>query len=288
MSRLTVSIRALALAVVALLSSGCATAVSGFINRGTTAPVETAVFSPEHALSLDVYRPAASPATTSAPLPVVVFFYGGSWQRGTRAQYRFVGSRLASQGILAIVADYRTYPRSVFPGFVDDAAQAVAWAVDNVARYGGDPRRIFIAGHSAGAQIAGLLGTDPRYLARAGVPLADIAGVIGMAGPFHFEVTGEYRAIFGPPAQWPDAQVVKFAGAASPPFLLISGDADRTVDVRESRELDGKLRAAGVSSTLVLLPGGGHLAPVIGLYSPRRQPAVLPAIVSFVTGHPDR
>lgn len=280
MSRPSVSIRAWVLAAVALLSGGCTSAVSGFINRGSATPVEVAVFSAEHALALDVYRPTTA---TNGRAPVVVFFYGGGWQRGARAQYRFVGSRLAQQGIVAIVADYRTWPRSVFPGFVDDAAQAVAWTVGNVARFGGDPQRIFIAGHSAGAQIAGLLGTDARYLRRAGVPLSDIAGVIGLSGPFHFDVTGDYQAVFGPPSQWRDAQVVNFVTGAARPFLLVSGDADRTVDIRESRELDAKLRAAGVSSTLVVLPGGGHLAPMVGLYSPRRQPAVVPAIVSFVS-----
>ena len=88
------------------------------------------------------------------PAPVVVFLYGGSWRNGAREDYRFVGRRLAQQGMLVLVADYRTYPETIFPGFVEDGASAVAWARAHAAGWGGDPRCLFVAGHSAGAQIA--------------------------------------------------------------------------------------------------------------------------------------
>src|SRR3546814_18404328 len=89
------------LAMAVLLGSGCERALFGFLNRGLPPPESTAVFAPELGLALDIYRPTRPAAT---PTPVVLFFYGGSWQRGERAQYRFVGQRLAANGILAIVA----------------------------------------------------------------------------------------------------------------------------------------------------------------------------------------
>jgi len=115
---------------------------------------------------LDVYMPTAGvPRAGSHGRPVVVFFYGGSWQNGSRSSYLFVGAALASRGFVAVVPDYRTWPDTAFPGFVDDAATAVRWARDHAAEFGGDPSRIFLMGHSAGAHIVMLLATDGRYLA---------------------------------------------------------------------------------------------------------------------------
>ncbi len=273
-------LRALVLSLVALLSTGCERAIFGVINRGLAPPDSSVVFDPGNGLALDVY-PAQGRAT-QAPAPVVVFFYGGSWQRGERGQYRFVGRRLAENGILAIVADYRTWPRAGFPDFMTDAAHAVAWAHAHAADHGGDPRRIFIAGHSAGAQIAGLLGTDARYLSSAGIGMRDIAGVIGLSGPYDFDITGKYVKIFGPPSQWPDAQTVNFVDGDEPPFLLIHGERDRVVEVRDSIELAAKLKAQGVPVSLLVLPGANHFSTVAGLYDSRRAPQVLPAILGFV------
>lgn len=276
--RLMPSIRAIALSVVVLVSAGCERAIFSFANRGVAPPTTSKVFDVEHQLSLDVYRPHGG----SGAAPVVVFFYGGSWQRGTRSQYAFVGQRLAENGILALVADYRTFPRAKFPGFMDDAAKAVAWGKAHAADYGGDPNRLFIAGHSAGAQIAALLGTDKRYLARVGVPIGEIRGVIGLSGPYDFVVGKQYAPIFGPPSQYPDAQAVNFVDGDEPPFLLIHGESDRIVEAKDSVELADKLKARGGQATLILLPDSGHFSTAIGLYDPERAPQVLPAILEFV------
>ncbi|MFD0739937.1 alpha/beta hydrolase [Lysobacter koreensis] len=281
MPRLRPTLSAAALTLTALLTAGCERAIFGFANRGLPPPESTVAFAPELGLSLDVYRPQGGSTGT---VPTVLFFYGGGWQRGEREQYRFVGRRLAQQGVLAIVADYRTFPHAGFPAFVDDAARAVAWARQHAADYRGDPRRLYIAGHSAGAQIAALLGTDPRYLSRHGLQPRDLAGVIGLSGPYDFVINGQYTKVFGPPAQWPQAQAINFVDGNEPPFLLIHGDRDRVVESRDSVEMDAKLRAAGIDARLLILPGGGHSAPLAGLYDPQRSPAVLPAIVAFVDG----
>ncbi len=283
MTKPRLHLRTLAVALAALISSGCERALFGVINRNTPPPDTTVVFAPATNLSLDVYRPQGN---ARQPAPVVVFFYGGSWQRGSRDQYQFVGRRLAQNGVLAIVADYRTYPRAGFPAFMDDAAQAVAWAKTNAAQYGGDPQRVFIAGHSAGAQIAALLGTDKRYLGKVGVPENEIAGVIGLSGPYDFVINGQYEKVFGPPSQYPLAQAINFVDGDEPPFLLIHGGADRVVEARDSVQMDEKLKARGRQSRLLLLPEAGHFTPVAALYDPQRAPAVLPAILAFLRESP--
>jgi acetyl esterase/lipase len=268
-----------ALAAVAWLATGCERAVFAVANRGLPPPESSVAYAPELGLSLDIYRPQRSDPRAA---PVVVFFYGGAWQRGTREQYRFVGRRLAQNGVLAVVADYRTWPRAGFPAFVDDAARAVAWAHRNAAAHGGDPRRLFVAGHSAGAQIAALVGADGRYLRAHGLEPRDLAGVVGLSGPYDFAITGQYVPIFGDPAQWPRAQAVNAVGGDEPPFLLVHGEADRVVEAYDSRLMAERLRARGVDARLLMLPGAAHTAPLQGLYDPRREPAVLPAILAFV------
>lgn len=268
-----------ALALGAVLASGCESAIFKVANRGLEAPEATVRYAPDLDLSLDVYRPTGPDADNA---PTVVFFYGGGWQRGKREQYRFMGRRLAQNGILAVVADYRTYPQAGFPAFVDDAARAVAWTRDNAARYGGNAQRLFVAGHSAGAQIAALLGADPRYLAAHAMKPADLAGVIGLSGPYDFVISGQYVKVFGAPAQWPQAQAINFVDGNEPPFLLIHGSGDRVVEARDSEQMAARLRGHGVDADLLLLEDAGHSAPLLGLYDPNRSPPVLPAILRFV------
>ena len=272
-------LRAAFMTLVALLSTGCERALFKYVNRGLPPPTDSVVFDADRGLALDVY-PAQGAAAGKAP--VVVFFYGGAWQRGERAQYRFVGRQLARNGMLAIVADYRTWPRAGFPDFMADAAQAVAWARSHTAGLGGDPARLFLAGHSAGAQIAGLLGTDARYLDAAGVDLRDVAGVIGLSGPYDFTISGKLVPIFGPPAQWPKAQAVNFVDGDEPPFLLVHGDDDDTVALHNSEALANRLKASNRPVRLVTLPKAGHFATIAALYDPGRAPQVMPAILAFV------
>lgn len=269
---------ALLIAWLACLLTGCQSVGFGIANLGVPAPAASVVYDPAYSLSLDVYRPAGP---TTGPVPVVVFFYGGSWKRGNRAQYAFIGHQLARQGALAIVADYRTFPSAVFPGFVMDAAGAVAWARQHAAEYGGDPQRLFVAGHSAGAQIAALIGTDAGYLAPHGLRPRDLAGVIGLSGPYDFGIAG-YEDVFGPEAQWPRTQAINFVDGDEPPFLLVHGTGDSVVEAVDSRILADKLRGVGVASTLLWLPEAGHLAPLVGIRAPGRQPALLPAIRAFL------
>ena len=277
------ALRGLLAAAGALLLTGCQSLAFAVANTGVGPADASVVHDPLRGLALDVYRPTLAKGATA---PVVVFLYGGGWKTGSRDQYRFVGQRLAERGILAVVADYRTYPAVTFPAFVEDGARAVAWARQHAPEYSGDPDRVFIAGHSAGAQIAALIGTDPRYLAAHGLSASDLAGVIGLSGPYDFVISGGYRAVFGEPALWPQAQAINYVDGDEPPFLLIHGTADRVVEARDSQQLADKLRVNGVQARLLWLPGAGHVAPIAAIYAPTRNPDVLESIVQFTTPAP--
>ena len=248
-------------AAATLLLAGCKASFFATLNAGTP-PVESVVYLPEHQLALDVYQPAAQPTAT----PVVVFVYGGRWQSGQRSEYAFVGERLAEAGVLTMVIDYRLWPQVRFPTFVDDTVRAIAWARTHAEQYGGDPKRIFLVGHSAGAHIAALIGTDARHLEAIKWRPRDLAGVVGIAGPYDFLPLedDDLRDMFGPEALWPDSQPVNFVDGDEPPFLLLHGTTDLLVWLRNSERLQARFEAVGNPIELRRYPGVGHIRILSG------------------------
>jgi acetyl esterase/lipase len=230
---------------------------------------------------LDLYAPAAG--TTGAPL--VVFFYGGSWTGGDRASYRFVGEALAAIGCAVAIPDYRVHPSVRYPTFLEDCAASVAWLRQHADTVGIDAGRTVLAGHSAGAYNAAMLALDPRWLGAAGAERADVRGWIGLCGPYDFlpPRSATLRAIFGPPAGWPDTQPVTHVTPGAPPALLLWGDDDSTVLPRNSERLATRLRAAGNDVTTEAYRGVGHVKPLLALSRPFRDALpVLPAMDAFV------
>jgi acetyl esterase/lipase len=209
---------------------------------------------------LDIYAPAS--ATPAAGRPVVVFFYGGSWNSGERAEYRFVGEALASRGILTLVADYRLYPEVRYPGFVEDSALALAWGLEHAKGLGGDPRRVFVMGHSAGGYNAAMLALDPRWLAATGHQPAELAGWIGLAGPYEFLPLGPEspaRPVFFHPDYPAGTQPIDHASAGSPKAFLAAPVGDKVVSPRRSTlAMAAKLRAAGIPVELKMYDGISH------------------------------
>jgi len=227
---------------------------------------------------LDVYvprRPAAGPR------PVIVFFYGGGWHSGERAGYAFVGRALAARGFVTVIPDYRLVPEVHYPAFVEDGAAAVRWAEAHVGSYGGDPSRLVLTGHSAGAYIAAMLAVDDRWL---GAERRAVRGFVGLAGPYDFAPfdVAESQAAFG---QWPrpeETQPVTWAGAGDPPALLMVGDKDDTVRPRNSESLAAKLRAGGAEAEIRHYPRLGHAGLLTSIARPLRGKApVLADMAAF-------
>jgi acetyl esterase/lipase len=209
--------------------------------------------------------------------PVLIFFYGGRWKQGKRSWYGPLARLLARQGMTVIVPDYRLYPEVRFPVFVLDAALAVAWVRRHIQDYGGDPQRIFLMGHSAGAHIASLLALDGRYLQTHDVEAQSLGGMIGLAGPYDFLPfqDDELKDIFAPEAQYPDTQPINFANGKSPPLLLLHGSKDKIVGAGNSKRLWQRVLEKGgrarmvffrrldhMTILLALLPGFARLSPV--------------------------
>lgn len=212
----------------------------------------------------------AKPKAQSDPAPVVIFIHGGSWANGYAPDYAFVARNLAAEGYIGVSAGYRLVPGGEFPAMLEDGAKAVRWVIDNIARHGGDPTRIYLKGHSAGAYNAVMLALDAQWLEGEGVPRTAIKGVIGLAGPYDFLPldSDSTRAAFGGAAQLEKTQPVQFANQAAPPMLLITGDADTTVRPRNSHALARALTGAGQPTEPLVIPDIGHIPIVMALSRP--------------------
>ncbi|HSO05886.1 MAG TPA: alpha/beta hydrolase [Pelomicrobium sp.] len=229
---------------------------------------------------LDLYAPEAGRAPA-----LVVFFYGGSWRSGRREDYRFVGQALSALGFAVAIADYRLYPEVVFPGFVEDSAAAVAWALAHAGDAGVPSRRVFVMGHSAGAYNAAMVALAGKYLAAEGADPRQLAGLIGLAGPYDFLPLGGplLQQIFGGAPDLAATQPVNFVTPKAPPALLATGDADTTVLPRNTKRLAARLREAGVPVQEKIYPDVDHYRLIGAVSEPLRHLAPVAGDVdSFV------
>jgi len=220
--------------------------------------------------------------------PVLIFFYGGSWNAGNRRDYGFAARAFAAQGFTVIVPDYRLVPQVHFPAFVEDGAAAIRWAKDHAAAYGGDPQHILLAGHSAGAQIAMLLALDRHYLADAGVDPGTIRAVAGLAGPYDFlpfDVPASIAA-FGRAPDPALTQPIHFARRDAPALWLATGSADTIVRPRNSQALAAAQTRAGATVLYREYPGLNHGDIVMALSKTfRRKGPVLKESSAFLMAH---
>lgn len=267
-----------------LLLSGCQSVLFGAINARQSSTGVVAhhdiVYDPTEGLALDVYGPVQAKNA-----PVVVFFYGGSWKSGKRQWYRWVGEALAARGIVTVVPDYRLWPKVRLDGFVGDAARSVRWAHDRVGEYGGDPSRIVVMGHSAGGHIAAMLATDEHRLAMVGMRPRDLAGFIGLAGPYDFLPLkqDDFIDMFGnTAAEQAHSQPVNFVDGDEPPALLLQGQDDSTVRPSNALSLQRRYQAQGEPVEVKLYPDMGHMGILFALRGGKDAPPVLDDVVRFV------
>ena len=235
-------------------------------------------------MKLDIY----GPKNPTGPAPVVMFIYGGSWKQGQRQDYQFVGRALAANGFVVVIPDYRLYPEVTYPSFLEDLASAAKWTQDNIGKYGGDTARFYLAGHSAGAYNAVMLGLDGRYLAAAGAEPKAVKALAGLSGPYDFLPLRDPipRRTFGHYGDLPQTQPATFVRADSPPAFLATGDADTVVYPRNTTRLARALREAGVEVEERHYAGVDHVRMVLALSRPLRGRApVLDEMTAFLHRH---
>jgi acetyl esterase/lipase len=234
---------------------------------------------------LDVYQPKEAKPNGI----IVIFFYGGYWTNGEKQSYRFVGEALSSQGFIAVLPDYRLYPKVIFPAFVQDGAEAVRWVHDHARDIGGDPQHIYVMGHSAGAHIASLLTLDPSYLGAVGLDRSAIRGFVGLAGPYDFPMDDNLRPIFGihsatQPVN-PAIEPINSVDGHEPPMLLLQGSIDNVVDPGNATRLSDRIKKFGGKVQVIMYPSLEHGGIVLALASPFRwlAPVLHDATEFFLT-----
>ncbi|MDD3196027.1 MAG: alpha/beta hydrolase [Paludibacter sp.] len=202
---------------------------------------------------LDVYYPAEKKA-----FPTLVWFHGGGLSGGEK----HIPDGLRQQGMAVVAVNYRLTPRVKSPEYLRDAAAAVVWVMKNIANYGGDATKVYVAGHSAGGYLAAMIGLDKSWLAVHDMDANQLAGIISLSGQAitHFSVRSE-RSI-------PDYQPVVDHLAPlfhvrkdAPPLLLITGDRELEMLGRyeENAYLMRMMKVAGHQhTTLYELQGYGH------------------------------
>ena len=278
-------IRPLAVAApLALLLSLSACAGPGLLNalarnpdRATIA-VRDVAYGEGPRQALDLYVPSRP-----GPHPILMFVHGGSWASGDRAPYAFAGKRFAAEGFLTAVPSYRLTPEGAYPAFMEDMAAALAQALAVAREHGGDPERVFLVGHSAGAYNVVQLALAPEFLAAEGLTPSVIDAVAGLSGPYDFLPLdpGAAQDAFGSADDLDATQPVNRVSEGAPPMILVTGTDDEVVRPRNADALAERLRAVGTPVEVVRYEGADHVGPVVAIAFPNRLPVVADTIAFF-------
>jgi acetyl esterase/lipase len=236
---------------------------------------------------LDLYVPADKNFTT------VVFTIGGGWQKGSRKSVTPVGKKLQELGFGCALLSHRLGPQDKFPAQIEDVAAGFAWVKANIAAKGGDPKRVFLVGHSSGAHLSLLLATDPKYLAVHKLSPADIAGVIGMSTPVDLAprddkhgfgdalMSGKGADTFGRDAAlMKAASPIQHVSKNLPPTLLIVGERDFPMLAGDAKAFAEKAAAVGASVRTSIAKDRDHMAVVRGLIEDKSP--VLEQVLEFL------
>jgi acetyl esterase/lipase len=259
--------------------------LNSLASRGAFEKTADIAYGPDARNKLDVYRPV----TPAAGSPVVIFFYGGSWQSGSRSDYLFVGEALASRGITVVIPDYRLAPAVTYVEILKDSAAACAWTFANIARYGGNPDNIFVSGHSAGGYNAAMMAIDPEWLAPYRITPHRFKGLVGLAAPVNFlPITDQdIKPIFLWPNTPDSSMPINHVAGNEPPTLLLAAQNDTFVyPERNSEQLAARMRAVGDDVTVKIYPRVTHTTLIGAMARPIRGLApVLDDFSGFVLTH---
>ena len=256
--------------------------VNGITSNGGVGVSKNILYGDEPNQDLDIYYP--KPLTKAMKsknvtddnaindsYPMVVFVHGGSWESGNKDEYAFVGQSLAQAGYVTAVINYRKAPEHVYPDYVQDAAQAIAWSYNNAKSLHADPKRLAVIGHSAGAFNAVAAVANEDFLAPYEIKPKDIAAVVGIAGPYSYDFRKfSSRTAFGsdatPETVMPDRQIK----GAQPPYLLLTAEKDKIVHVTNTTKMTQALKAAGVKVETGEIAGASHATSIGAMAPPLR------------------
>ncbi|WP_227691766.1 alpha/beta hydrolase [Psychrobacter immobilis] len=256
--------------------------VNGITSSGGVGVSKNILYGDEPLQDLDIYYPKAlaqamqaQSATKDAVIndsyPMVVFVHGGSWESGNKEQYAFVGQSLAQAGYVTAVINYRKAPEHVYPDYVEDAAQAIAWSFDNATSLHADPKRLAVVGHSAGAFNVVAAVANEDFLAPYGIKPKDIKAVIGIAGPYSydfrkFDSATAFAADATPDEVMPDRHIK----GEQPPYLLLTAENDKIVYATNTIKMTKALKKAGVTVENGEIEGASHATSIGAMAPPLR------------------
>jgi acetyl esterase/lipase len=267
-----------------LVYSGAVAAANALVPRGGYTRQRNIAYGGGERQVLDIYVPDG----LTAPAPVLLFFHGGSWQFGDKSQYRALGQAFASKGVVTAVANYTLFPPHGFPRFIEDGAQAFKYVHARAREFGGDPERIFLCGHSAGAHIVAMLGTNGDYLRATGMESSAPRGIIGIAGPYDFLPLKDPVLIelFGGD-NVPETQPIRFVDGKRAPMLLAHGRDDTTVGAGNSKRLAQALQSFGSEVVVRYYHRTGHIGILLSLAPGfRRRTTLYRDMLDFIANPP--
>lgn len=251
--------------------------VNGITSNGGIGVSKDILYGDEPLQDLDIYypKPLAQAMKTNTTIkqdyPMVVFVHGGSWESGSKEEYAFVGQSLAQAGYVTAVINYRKAPEHVYPDYVEDTAQAIAWSYKNAKHFHANPERFAVVGHSAGAFNAVAAVANEDFLKPYGIKPKDITAVIGIAGPYSYDfrkfssVTA-FATDATPDEVMPDRQIK----GQQPPYLLLTAEKDKVVYATNTIKMTQALKAAGVTVQTSEIAGASHATSIGAMAPPLR------------------
>jgi acetyl esterase/lipase len=223
---------------------------------------------------LDLYLPK-----DKTNFPVLLFVHGGSWRTGDRSLYKALGNRFARAGIGVAIPSYRLMTLlngNKHPAQVEDIAAAFAWVHANIAQYGGDTARLYVAGHSAGGHLVSLLALDERYLRQHDLSSNAIQGVISISGVYDVTRTLSFAA----EGDKRDASPIRYVHNKAPRFFVSYCQWDYLTLPRQARQFAAALKKAFVETELIYIPRDNHITEVINLA--KEDGPLLHGILNFI------
>lgn len=252
---------------------------------GSIRQVAAVHYGPDPHQKLEMFVPADADSEPHRALPIVVFIHGGAWTSGDPHDYRFMARALAPRGYAIVLAGYRLRKVGRYPAMLEDGAAMLRWVEDHAAALGGDPARVVLMGHSAGAYNAAMLALDRRWLAHARLSADAVRGVVGLSGPYDFYPFDDAATIhaFGQAPDPEDTQPIAHVRSDAPPMLLVHGRDDTRVKPRNSIALARALTAAGAPTRAVLLKDMGHEGLIMVFARPfSRDSRAFDAVAAFL------